>query len=545
MTSKYGVSISWVLCRVCLRCPSLENQRRLPSVYSNTDKKNTRHNMPPDRPDASGVETGVGLNSTQVFSFGETVYTMKEEENASAFIETNSSDELHEDISMTEKSIEKNSQLDDDLTSLSWLHQQNLLKGLDIANPPKDIKNENVLNNNVCDDPADFSENTNSISSLDDGYCPDNNGKINNSTSHSHSQNFQHANKNGQKSMQIFQESVKNHYNSSQNNQTKISLSNNNLPVSNRNKHPTHIPYDPHLHRNSKPPYSFSCLIFMAIEDSPVKALPVKEVYAWILDHFPYFRNAPTGWKNSVRHNLSLNKCFRKVEKAPNLGKGSLWMVDAQYRPNLIQALSRAPFPPPTAQTLSSPEKPPRKNTSTRLPDPILFPYLSKRLASSNISDNTETEVDSDVDAAAAAMLSFKHGPIILNHNKDRKRKLPESEKWIPVITRSSSEDHTYSCITTVKRESRYPSEETNSDFDEQRKIAEGADALLNLAGVTTALNHPRTPHVQGISPAPKSEGTSKPKKRSAPNDYSNSPEKRRKHWPKWSEGKRYLKQII
>lgn len=102
-----------------------------------------------------------------------------------------------------------------------------------------------------------------------------------------------------------------------QSNQAKISLNNNNLPVSNRNKHPTHIPYDPHLHRNSKPPYSFSCLIFMAIEDSPVKALPVKEVYAWILDHFPYFRNAPTGWKNSVRHNLSLNKCFRKVEKAP------------------------------------------------------------------------------------------------------------------------------------------------------------------------------------------------------------------------------------
>lgn len=71
------------------------------------------------------------------------------------------------------------------------------------------------------------------------------------------------------------------------------------------------------VHINAKPPYSFSCLIFMAIEDSSNKALPVKDIYAWILDHFPYFRNAPTGWKNSVRHNLSLNKCFRKVEKAP------------------------------------------------------------------------------------------------------------------------------------------------------------------------------------------------------------------------------------
>lgn len=77
------------------------------------------------------------------------------------------------------------------------------------------------------------------------------------------------------------------------------------------------MPYDPLIHTNNKPPYSFSCLIFMAIEDSIQKALPVKEIYAWILDHFPYFKNAPTGWKNSVRHNLSLNKCFQKVEKAP------------------------------------------------------------------------------------------------------------------------------------------------------------------------------------------------------------------------------------
>lgn len=84
-----------------------------------------------------------------------------------------------------------------------------------------------------------------------------------------------------------------------------------------RIKHPHNIPYHPLVHTNNKPPYSFSCLIFMAIEDSVQKALPVKEIYTWILDHFPYFKNAPTGWKNSVRHNLSLNKCFQKVEKAP------------------------------------------------------------------------------------------------------------------------------------------------------------------------------------------------------------------------------------
>jgi len=79
--------------------------------------------------------------------------------------------------------------------------------------------------------------------------------------------------------------------------------------------HPSHVPYNPHKHINSKPPYSFSCLIFMALEESPTKMLPVKDIYQWILSHFPYFQNAPTGWKNSVRHNLSLNKCFKKVDK--------------------------------------------------------------------------------------------------------------------------------------------------------------------------------------------------------------------------------------
>ena len=64
-----------------------------------------------------------------------------------------------------------------------------------------------------------------------------------------------------------------------------------------------------------KPPYSFSMLIFMAIENSPSKRLPVKDIYSWIVDHFPYFESAPLGWKNSVRHNLSLNKCFKKVQK--------------------------------------------------------------------------------------------------------------------------------------------------------------------------------------------------------------------------------------
>lgn len=64
------------------------------------------------------------------------------------------------------------------------------------------------------------------------------------------------------------------------------------------NKSITSVPpvfYDPITHRNAKPPYSFSSLIFMAIESAPNKALPVKDIYQWIVDHYPYYQSAPAG----------------------------------------------------------------------------------------------------------------------------------------------------------------------------------------------------------------------------------------------------------
>lgn len=95
----------------------------------------------------------------------------------------------------------------------------------------------------------------------------------------------------------------------------------------------------------SKPPYSFSCLIFMAIESSSQKALPVKQIYSWITDHFPFYRSASGGWKNTVRHNLSLNRCFKKVSSANDslsVGKGSLWSVVPSYRQALLESIRTA-----------------------------------------------------------------------------------------------------------------------------------------------------------------------------------------------------------
>lgn len=86
---------------------------------------------------------------------------------------------------------------------------------------------------------------------------------------------------------------------------------------------------NPGVRRQEKPPYSYIALIVMAIQSSPAKRLTLSEIYTFLQQRFPFFRGSYQGWKNSVRHNLSLNECFIKLPKGLGRpGKGHYWTID-------------------------------------------------------------------------------------------------------------------------------------------------------------------------------------------------------------------------
>ncbi|KAK0544816.1 Forkhead transcription factor [Tilletia horrida] len=73
---------------------------------------------------------------------------------------------------------------------------------------------------------------------------------------------------------------------------------------------------------------SYAGLIGLAILSSSDGKLGLAEIYQWINLTFPFYEMRDRGWQNSIRHNLSLNKSFIKVERnKAEKGKGALWSI--------------------------------------------------------------------------------------------------------------------------------------------------------------------------------------------------------------------------
>ncbi|NWW13793.1 FOXM1 protein, partial [Oreocharis arfaki] len=117
---------------------------------------------------------------------------------------------------------------------------------------------------------------------------------------------------------------------------------------------------------SERPPYSYMAMIQFAINSTEKKRMTLKDIYTWIEDHFPYFKHvAKPGWKNSIRHNLSLHDMF--VRETSANGKISFWTIhpDANRCLTLDQVFKPLDLGSPTSPEYSESQQ------RSRLPDPL------------------------------------------------------------------------------------------------------------------------------------------------------------------------------
>lgn len=112
----------------------------------------------------------------------------------------------------------------------------------------------------------------------------------------------------------------------------------------------------------TKPPQNYIVLIHEALSNSETGAMALPQIYRAMQRKYPYFKLRATtvGWQSSVRHNLSQNAAFRKIERD---GKGWMWGLVPGV--SIEKEKKRRATPPPVSQQPYYPPGPP----------PMQYPY--------------------------------------------------------------------------------------------------------------------------------------------------------------------------
>lgn len=102
----------------------------------------------------------------------------------------------------------------------------------------------------------------------------------------------------------------------------------------------------PSSRKNAWGNMSYADLITQAIESSPEKRLTLAQIYDWMVKNVNYFKdkgdsNSSAGWKNSIRHNLSLHSKFKRTQNE-GTGKSSWWTINYDAKPGKSPRRPRA-----------------------------------------------------------------------------------------------------------------------------------------------------------------------------------------------------------
>lgn len=88
----------------------------------------------------------------------------------------------------------------------------------------------------------------------------------------------------------------------------------------------------------------YAKLIYKALLSAPGHRMVLKDIYDWFIAHTDKSKNpSQKGWQNSIRHNLSMNGAFRKVEQSSpdDAKKGFVWLLEPSALTHGVKSTTR------------------------------------------------------------------------------------------------------------------------------------------------------------------------------------------------------------
>ncbi|KAL8840897.1 MAG: hypothetical protein Q9170_001161 [Blastenia crenularia] len=88
----------------------------------------------------------------------------------------------------------------------------------------------------------------------------------------------------------------------------------------------------------------YAQLIFRALKSAPGHGMVLKDIYRWFENNTDKTRKGSKGWQNSIRHNLSMNGGFKKVDQGPSTDegkKGFIWVLEPSALAEGVKSTTR------------------------------------------------------------------------------------------------------------------------------------------------------------------------------------------------------------
>ncbi|KAF7344996.1 Fork-head domain-containing protein [Mycena venus] len=132
-----------------------------------------------------------------------------------------------------------------------------------------------------------------------------------------------------------------------------------------------------------KPFASLPTLIKLAIHGSAHRRLTLQGICDALISRFTWFHahRQDDAWKNSVRHNLSLNKVFRKIPRdVTQMGKGCFWELDLSRGEGHKRPRKRRKYQKSAGSENDELESAESADNSPQTSDPSLRPFDEDRV---------------------------------------------------------------------------------------------------------------------------------------------------------------------